>query len=146
MEILKKTAIVLGALAGLLVLAIAVFGDRDISPEVLKERYANEASRFVELDSGTVAHLRDQGSPTGEALVLVHGTNASLHTWEPWVEILGDEFRVISIDLLGHGLTGRAVEDDYSPDGMARFVDAVTRKLGVERFHYAGNSMGGRVG
>ncbi len=67
MEILKKTAIVLAALAGLLVLAIAVFGDRDISPEVLKERYANEASRFVELDSGTVAHVRDRGTPTGDA-------------------------------------------------------------------------------
>jgi pimeloyl-ACP methyl ester carboxylesterase len=138
----------LGAVAGLIglvALGIWVFGDRDIPPRVLVERYANPASRFVELDGGTVAHLRDQGDPSGEALVLIHGSNASLHTWEPWVAILGDEFRVITMDLPGHGLTGRTVEDDYSIDAMADFVDAVTRELGAERFHLAGNSTGGEM-
>ena len=141
-----KGALVVGAgLVALGALAIGVCGDRDIPPEVLVRRYASPASRFIELDSGTVAHVRDQGNPGGEVLVLVHGSNASLHTWEPWVAILGGEFRVISMDLPGHGLTGRTVEDDYSIDAMAAFVDEVTRQLGVERFHLAGNSMGGRA-
>jgi len=77
--------------------------------------------------------------------VLVHGSNASLHTWEPWVALLGDRFRIITFDLPGHGLTGRSVADDYSVEGMVDFVDEVTRALGVQRFHLGGNSMGGRV-
>ena len=125
--------------------AIWIFGDRDIPPEVLAERYTNAASRFVTLPSGTVAHVRDQGRSDGEPLVLVHGSTASLHTWEPWVAILGDEFRLVSFDLPGHGLTGRTVGDDYSIDAMVAFVDQVTRSLGVDRFHLAGSSMGGRA-
>jgi len=136
---------VLAILTASLILAILVFGDRDIPPDVLEERYANEASRFVELADGTRAHIRDQGIRDGEVLVLVHGSNASLHTWEPWVALLGDSFRLITLDLPGHGLTGRTPGDDYSADSMAGFVDEVTRKLGAARFHLAGNSMGGRV-
>lgn len=143
---MRKLAISIAVLAGLVGLGLAVFGDRDIAAEALVQKYANPASRFVELDSGTVAHVRDQGIRSGEVLVLAHGSNASLHTWEPWVALLGDEFRMVTVDLPGHGLTGRTVEDDYTIAAMAEFVDEVTRKLGVERFHLAGNSMGGRLG
>lgn len=141
----KWALLVVGGFLALGTLAIGVFGDRDIPPEVLVRRYANPASQFLELDSGTVAHVRDQGNPDGEVLVLVHGSNASLHTWEPWVAILGDDFRLISMDLPGHGLTGRSVEDDYSIAAMSAFVDEVTLELGVQRFHLAGNSLGGRI-
>jgi pimeloyl-ACP methyl ester carboxylesterase len=141
----KRALLVVVGFSAVGAMAIGIFGDRDIPPEVLARRYANPASRFLELDSGTVAHVRDQGNPYGEALVLVHGSNASLHTWEPWVAILGGEFRVISMDLPGHGLTGRTVEDDYSIAAMAAFVDEVTLELGVQRFHLAGNSMGGHT-
>ena len=146
MKILKVIAIVLAGLALLLVLAVAALGDRDIPREVLVERYANGESIFLTLADATVAHLRDQGSRTGEPLLLVHGSNASLHTWQPWVALLGDEYRILTLDLPGHGLTGATVEGDYSIDGMVRFVDAVTREIGVTRFHLAGNSMGGRLG
>jgi pimeloyl-ACP methyl ester carboxylesterase len=145
MQVMRKALFAVAGLVGCAALGIWIFGDRDIPPEALARRYANEASRFVELDDGTVAHVRDQGSPSGEVLVLIHGSNASLHTWEPWVAILGDEFRTISMDLPGHGLTGRTPEDDYSIDAMAAFIDDVTGKLGVPRFHLAGNSMGGRA-
>jgi pimeloyl-ACP methyl ester carboxylesterase len=145
MRAIRTTLTALAGLAALLLVGVWILGDRDIPPELLVERYADDASRFVELGSGAVAHLRDQGNPTGEALVLVHGSNASLHTWEPWVAILGDEFRVISVDLPGHGLTGRTPADDYSIQAMAAFVDEVTRQLEVPRFHLAGNSMGGRT-
>jgi len=90
MKIVKILAIVLVGLALLGVLAIAALGDRDIPREVLVERYANGDSIFFTLADGTVAHLRDQGRPDGEPLVLVHGSNASLHTWEAWVALLGD--------------------------------------------------------
>jgi pimeloyl-ACP methyl ester carboxylesterase len=142
---MRKLLVAVVVLVGCAVLGIWVYGDRDIPPEELARRYTNAASRFIELDDGTVAHVRDQGNLSGEALVLIHGSNASLHTWEPWVALLRDEFRTISMDLPGHGLTGRTPADDYSIDAMAAFIDDVTGELGVPRFHLAGNSMGGRA-
>jgi pimeloyl-ACP methyl ester carboxylesterase len=63
-------------------------------------------------------HVRDQGNTDGPAIVLLHGSNASLHTWEPWVAQLGDRFRIVTMDMPGHGLAGRTPGDDYSPMGM----------------------------
>jgi pimeloyl-ACP methyl ester carboxylesterase len=94
-------------------------------------------------------HYRDQGQ--GPTLLLIHGYTASLHTWEPWVERLatGDarisDYRLVSIDLPGHGLT-RAPEDfeasiESLRDVVAEFVAA--QNLG--RFALAGSSMGGNV-
>lgn len=117
----------------------------DIPRDDLKVKYASEASQFIELRSGAVAHVRDEGNQQGDVLVLVHGSNASLHTWEPWVAALGDTYRVITIDMPSHGLTGATPDADYSIAGMAAFTREVVRKLGVETFTLAGNSMGGAV-
>jgi pimeloyl-ACP methyl ester carboxylesterase len=59
--------------------------------------------------------------------------------------MLSTTFRVVSLDLPGHGLTGSVPGDDYSPDGMAAFLEAFRKKLGLQRFCLAGNSMGGNV-
>lgn len=133
----------------LIVLALAVIFisvvQFDVPREQLVGRYAGGASQFVTLPSGASAHIRDEGLATGPVLVLIHGSNASLHTWEPWVAELDDSYRLISMDLPGHGLTGRVPDDDYSRAGMAAFVVEVMDMLRVERFAIAGNSMGGGV-
>lgn len=141
-RILAGTAtLVLLALA-VIVISVVQF---DLTREKLVGKYAGGASQFVTLPSGASAHMRDEGNPGGPVLVLVHGSNASLHTWEPWVAELGDTYRIISMDLPGHGLTGRVPGDDYTRDGMASFVHEVMGTLHVERFAIAGNSMGGGV-
>jgi len=135
----------------LAVLAVAFIGTvscairLDIPAEELSERYANEGSRFLELPGGAVIHVRDEGRQGGPTLVLVHGSYASLHTWEPWVAELVGELRLISMDMPGHGLTGPVPGDDYSYAAMVRTVDEITTKLGVERFALAGNSWGGGI-
>lgn len=108
-------------------------------------KYANDASRFVESDDGLRVHYRDQGNPDGLPIILVHGTAASLHTWEPIIERLGEEYRVITYDQPGHGLTGAHPHEDYSYDGMADALDLVIDKLGLEHFVLGGNSMGGWI-
>ncbi len=49
------------------------------------------------------------------------------------------------MDLPGFGLTGPHPAGDYSIGAYVRFVDAVTRRLGIDDFHLAGNSLGGRI-
>jgi pimeloyl-ACP methyl ester carboxylesterase len=138
-------------LTGLLVVVVALagafyyFSEPDIARSVLEAKYATPPSQFLMLGDGARAHVRDQGSRSGPVLVLVHGSNASLFTWEPWAKRLGDQFRVVSIDMPGHGLTGAVPNRDYSQEGMVKFVKEVTDRLGLAKFAIAGNSMGGGV-
>ncbi len=117
----------------------------DIPYPRLEAKYANAASRYASLPGGLRVHYRDEGPRDARTVVLVHGFAASLHAWEPWVERLRQDYRVVSLDLPGHGLT--QAPDDYaiSSSGNAEIIDALTRRLGVERFVIVGNSMGGAV-
>jgi pimeloyl-ACP methyl ester carboxylesterase len=121
------------------------FSQPDIPRSILEAKYANPPSQFVTLPSGTRAHVRDRGPREAPALVLIHGSNASLYTWEPWVKRLSDRFRVITMDLPGHGLTGAVPNRDYTQEGMVQFVDEVAGIFGLHRFALGGNSMGGRA-
>lgn len=111
----------------------------------LESRYAGPASRYMDLPNGVRVHYRDEGNPAGRAVVLIHGFAASLHAWEPWVARLSPDYRIISLDLAGHGLTRTPAGYRISTEGQVAVVEAVTRKLGVERFVLGGNSMGGAV-
>lgn len=111
----------------------------------LEKTYASPASRYMDLGDGVRVHYRDEGNRAGPTLVLVHGFSASVHTWEPWVQRLGGEYRIISLDLPGHGLTRAPEGYKASIDGYADIVDRVTAELGAQRFVLAGNSMGGNV-
>ncbi|MDX2274426.1 MAG: alpha/beta hydrolase [Hyphomonadaceae bacterium] len=116
----------------------------DIPYETLAARYENAASRYVDLPNGVRMHYRAQGAD-GPVLLLIHGYSASLHTWEPWAERLGDEYRVISIDLPGHGLTSAPAGYAASIGAYRDLVEAFAQAQGLTHFAIAGNSMGGRV-
>jgi pimeloyl-ACP methyl ester carboxylesterase len=141
-RVIKWTlGLVLLAVAGLFLWGYAP----DTDPVAMRAKYANAASRFIEVEPGLTLHVRDEGKRDGPVLVLVHGSNASLQTWEPWVKRLGGTYRIISFDQSGHGLTGPHPRGDYSAAAYVRTLDALMTKLGVSRFALAGNSMGGWV-
>jgi len=129
----------------LLVIAGFMLFETDMPAAEVDARYSNAASQFLELGDNGRVHFRDQGNANGQPVVLIHGSNASLHTWEPWVGLLGDSYRVVSVDLPGHGLTGRTPADDYSTATFVTVVKALTEHLGLEKFVLGGNSMGGGV-
>ena len=91
-------------------------------------------------------HVRDEGPRDDPVpIVLLHGTGASLHTWEGWTRELTRERRVIRFDLPGFGLTGPSPDGVYSIESYVDTVLAVADTLGVQRFILAGNSLGGYV-
>ncbi len=145
---LRGLVIGVAALAALFAAAFLVLRDPSLPRDQVVEKYRSDASQFMEIAGGAVAHVRDEGNRNGYPLVLIHGSNASLHTWEPWVGELGDSYRVITLDLPAHGLTGAVPGtpyDTYDANAMVAFVDAVLSKMGVTRFALGGNSMGGRI-
>ncbi len=141
----RWTKRILVALVILCCIGIVVGYTPDTDRAAMRKKYTNAESEFITIAPGLNVHLRDEGVPNGPALVLIHGSNSSLHTWEGWVKQLKDRYRIISIDLPGHGLTGADPKGDYS---NARYVDVVNRILMARKIDsaiIAGNSMGGNV-
>lgn len=136
---------VVGLLLILSAIAVALSRAPDRPVETLVARWAPPPSDFVDLD-GQLVHLRDVG-PRGDPVpvVLIHGTSASLHTWEGWVAALQGQRRVITFDLPGFGLTGPSASGDYRGETYARFVLALLDRLRVGRAAIGGNSLGGEV-
>jgi pimeloyl-ACP methyl ester carboxylesterase len=139
MKLLKIIGLVI---ITLLVLPLLIFFRRDIPIETMKERYANEQSRFFPTE-GMEVHYRVEGN--GPALLLIHGTSSSLHTWDGWVEELADSFQIIRIDLPGFGLTGPHPKSDYSAAMYNRVLFSLMDSLGIDTFYVAGNSLGGYI-
>ena len=81
----------------------------------------------------------------GEPLVLIHG-NASTHeTWSRVVGSLEPHFQCISYDLRGHGSRSSSVET-YGLDDLVADLELLRIRLGIEKAHFVGHSLGGMIG
>lgn len=117
----------------------------DRSVAQLSVRWAPVPSQFVPVASMQV-HLRDEGPRNDpHPIVLLHGTAASLHTWDGWAQSLSTTRRVIRFDLPAFGLTGPHPQNDYSMAAYVQFVQQVLDSLGVQQVVLAGNSLGGQI-
>jgi len=139
----------LGLLLMITAAAVALTHTPDRSVDSLVTLWAPPPSDFMYV-KGQFVHFRDEGPKTDPTpLVLIHGTAASLHTWQGWVGELRGHKRVITFDLPGFGLTGPFTgaypRDDYRADNLARFTLDFLDALHVQRFAIGGNSLGGEV-
>lgn len=140
----KKIKVALAFLC-LLILAGFWLFESDFDPARVDAKYSNAASAFFIDSEGARIHYRDQGNANGEPIVLVHGSNASLHTWEPWIRFIGERYRVITLDLPAHGLTGAVPNENYDSAAQLTTVNRLVSYLNIPRFVLGGNSMGGGV-
>ncbi|KAK3871393.1 hypothetical protein Pcinc_023459, partial [Petrolisthes cinctipes] len=92
---------------------------------------------------GIQVHYRIEGS--GPPIVLIHGTGASLHTWDGWISQLKDKYTLYRLDLPAFGLTGPAADRDYSLENYVEFIHAFTTGVDLDTFALAGNSLGGNI-
>ena len=144
-RLLLALAVGIGAIMLLVAGAVALSWAPDRTVAELAPRWAPPPSKFIAV-AGMQLHLRDEG-PRGDSIpiVLLHGTSASLHTWNGWTAALSPTHRVIRFDLPGFGLTGPMPDGDYA---MAHYVAVVTElldSLHVQRIVLGGNSFCGEV-
>ncbi len=97
---------------------------------------------YVQLD-GLKIHYVKRGKGR-ETILLLHGNVASADYWSKFLKILPESYQAIALDQRGCGKT------EHPPSGyeVPQFVDDLsqfTRRLGLERFHLIGHSMGGQV-
>lgn len=94
--------------------------------------------------NGIDIHYREAGD--GFPIVLIHGFTGNLRNWAVQIPVLTREFRTISLDLRGHGHSGKPTRlEDYSLDLMAGDVHGLIQHLGIKACYLAGHSMGGMI-
>ena len=86
----------------------------------------------------------DDGQRDAPCLLLVHGLAGSTAWWDPVVPILASNFRVIRVDLRGHGRSP-SPRHGYDTATHARSVAATLDRLGISRLSVVGHSTGGYV-
>tara|TARA_B100001093_G_scaffold520506_1_gene617090 strand:- start:12303 stop:13256 length:954 start_codon:yes stop_codon:yes gene_type:complete len=140
--IVKIFALIAVALS---LLICILFGYSDIPTEELKLKYAQKPSSFASIN-GIDTHFRDEGNKTDSIpIVLIHGTGASLHTFDEWTNGLKQDFRVVRMDLPGYGLTNPFINHDYSINHYVEFINAFLEKQKIKRCIIGGNSLGGHI-
>ena len=146
---MRRAAKIAASLAGALLLLLAGFTALNWAPDrpvsELAARWAQPPSTFIDV-AGMRVHVRDEGLRDDPVpIILLHGTSASLHTWDGWVRELEQDRRVIRVDMPGFGLTGPTPDGDYTIAAYVRFATAVLDHFGIEHCVLAGNSFGGWV-
>jgi 3-oxoadipate enol-lactonase len=87
----------------------------------------------------------EAGPADAPVLVLSNSLGATRAMWDPQVPALAERFRVVTYDTRGHGKSP-APAGPYSIDDLTDDVVALLDRLGVERVHLAGVSLGGMTG
>jgi pimeloyl-ACP methyl ester carboxylesterase len=138
---IKKLTLMMIFFSVVFFLGLALYSP-DIPVSKLKIKYTNQFSKFVHID-GMDVHYRDEG--IGQVILLLHGTGASLHTWNNWTKELKKHYRVIRLDLPAYGLTGPHPENKYSISDYSNFLNSFVELLQIEDFILSGNSLGGAI-
>jgi magnesium chelatase accessory protein len=98
-----------------------------------------ESSRFLSA-AGFRWHVQMMGE--GPVVLLAHGLGASTHSWRQLAPMLSSRFRVVGLDLPGHGFTALPAARQMSMSGMAEALHSLLRELDVEPDYAVGHSAG----
>ncbi len=101
-----------------------------------------DASRFVPA-GGMDWHVQTMGE--GPSLLLVHGTGAATHSWRALAPLLARHFRVVALDLPGHGFTSAPQDGAYALPQMAAAVAVLLSEIDVQPCWVAGHSAGAAI-
>lgn len=108
--------------------------------ELAEKKKASVAEPVAPPTSETVhIHYIEQGS--GEPLILVHSIGQSLYTWRNVFSRLSLNYRVIAIDLPGHGFSSRPEAFSYTIDEQANILRLFLDALGIQSAHFMAFSM-----
>ncbi|MGB9089583.1 MAG: alpha/beta hydrolase [Pseudomonas farsensis] len=92
---------------------------------------------------GCLLHYQQLGQ--GEPLVLLHGLGSSSQDWELQLEVFSRDYRVILMDIRGHGQSSKP-RHGYRIKTFSEDLLALLEHLGTGPVHFVGLSMGGMVG
>jgi pimeloyl-ACP methyl ester carboxylesterase len=84
-------------------------------------------------------------SNSGVPMLLLHGFGNEAHIWDDFSPRVAEHYRVLALDLRGHGESAWDPEGRYDYENHLADLDALTTALGIERMVLVGHSLGGRI-
>jgi 3-oxoadipate enol-lactonase len=99
---------------------------------------------FAQLEDVRI-HYDLAGPSDGPVLVFSNSLGATLSMWDPEMDALQKQFRILRYDTRGHGQSA-VTAGPYSIERLARDVVGLLDQLQLERVHFCGLSMGGQTG
>lgn len=140
--IIKVTAVIFPII--LLLGGCARFEKKLFNWGVSFERYrSNLVYRSIHVDRQSIACLERKGE--GDTVVLLHGFGADKDTWIRFVRYMPKKFRILAIDLPGHGDNIRNMDLSYDIQRLTDTLSLTVESLDLHHFHLAGHSLGGYV-
>jgi pimeloyl-ACP methyl ester carboxylesterase len=107
---------------------------------IILASFVSAPSALAASVDGANIHWTSKGS--GPAVIFVHGWTCDETSWDYQVPALSKRYRVVTLDLPGHGKSDRPKDGTFSMELFARAVEAVRSEAKVERAVFVGHSMG----
>lgn len=116
----------------------------DLPRSTLEAKYLEQPGDMMDV-GGMRLHVRDRGPRDAPAVIMIHGTASHLQSWDDWAAGLADSFRVVRLDLPGHGLSSPDPTGDYSDERSIALLAGLMDQLGLAKASIIGSSLGGRI-
>ena len=116
-----------------------------LSVEELRKRYGDAQSRYMTI-GGLTIHYKDEGPRDAPVLLMVHGSESSLRTWDRETELLKDRYRIVRIDLPSYGLSDGPTDAAMKALVPTDIPIGILEGLGITKATFVGVSSGGTMG
>lgn len=98
------------------------------------------------VDTGDISLSVYQGGPAdAPVIMMLHGYSSDKDVWLRFASHLVDDYRILIVDMAGHGETGFKPEWDYSIAAQSQRLNDLLNTLKLDAVHVIGNSMGGWI-
>jgi pimeloyl-ACP methyl ester carboxylesterase len=101
--------------------------------------------RIIQLENGEALAYIDMGNPTGTPVVLIHGYTDNTRDWVPMLPFMSKDFRLILVDLRGHGKSSKP-DCCYTRFDFAYDIILLLDQLKIQKADIVGHSLGSIIG
>jgi abhydrolase domain-containing protein 6 len=101
--------------------------------------------KTLDWDGKPISYLENTDDGTKQTIIMIHGFGANKENWVRFAAYLTKDYHVVAIDLPGHGESVKDLNMTYRWEDQVQYVHDILTRLNINKFHMAGNSMGGAI-
>jgi pimeloyl-ACP methyl ester carboxylesterase len=109
---------------------------------IIERGLAGLSEKSIQVDNYKIVYVE---GGKGETVLLLHGFGGDKDNWTRFSKYLTKKYHVIAPDLPGFGESSKIWSDTYDIATQVKRLHQYTNKIGLKKFHIAGNSMGGLI-